>query len=264
MFFLTYPVNILSIKTVLPLNFLFWLFAWRALETPPGTSAHRLGRGRRSRHHHGASENTGTQTEIAWGCLSNAHHFTEKEEWQFQTLEAIGCPLSKLTVLPFKHAGVGLFTRNGIRGRFLLGKQLLLLHCPLVNWLKLISSLIPCWKLPLGVTQDMFSAQLLSGHSSRALLCCHCTCGRAALPPKAPCSQAGAACPHKCVCTPQAAQTGPLTIAPDRRADPRISSITCHWLHITQVLNITSLLQCFLRGCHPHQPISQFTFPSPL
>lgn len=69
-------------------------------------------------------------------------------------------------------------------------------YCPLVNWLKLISSLVPCWKLPLGVTQDMFSAQLLSEHSSRALLCCHCTCGRAALPPKAPCSQAGAACPH--------------------------------------------------------------------
>lgn len=49
----------------------------------------------------------------------------EKEEWQFPTLEAIGCPLSKLTVLPFKHAGVGLFMRNGVRGRFLLGKQLL-------------------------------------------------------------------------------------------------------------------------------------------
>lgn len=57
--------------------------------------------------------------------MNNSHHFMEKEEWQFPTLEAIGCPLSKLTVLPFKHAGVGLFMRNGVRGRFLLGKQLL-------------------------------------------------------------------------------------------------------------------------------------------
>lgn len=49
----------------------FLLSAQRALESTPRTCVHGVGRGKRSRDHHGAMENMGTWTEIARGHLGN-------------------------------------------------------------------------------------------------------------------------------------------------------------------------------------------------
>lgn len=65
-----HPVHHDCVTIGLPIS-TFLLSAQRALESTPRTCVHGVGRGKRSRDHHGAMENMGTWTEIARGHLGN-------------------------------------------------------------------------------------------------------------------------------------------------------------------------------------------------